>query len=262
MNSAALQPPNWNRHRWLVLLPLIFLAQIALIYFLGNRGENSRVLAQATTSVRLFTRPITEAQFAETFLASDPTLFAAANPHGFSGAAWLQIPKRNYDLSEQTETPFWLALNPQQLGNSLDEFVSTNFIAPVPMAENSAPKVFASLPLDLPDNAQTNSQLRIEGDLVARPLTRSPELQAWANSEILSNTVAQIAVNQAGAVVAARLLARSGLPEADHTALALARQLSFAPGGKADATWGKLIFDWQTVPVTTENSTNGIPAAK
>jgi hypothetical protein len=259
MNSAALQPPNWNRHRWLILFPLIFLAQVALIYFLGNRGESPAAVSISKASVQLFTQPITETQFSETFLADDPTLFAAANLHGFSGEAWLKIPRRNYDLSEQIEAPFWLALNPQQLGNSLAQFVRTNALAPVPIVESAAPKVFASPILDLSENAKTNSQFHIEGDLVSRRLIEWPELKPWANSEILSNTVAQIAVNQGGVVVAARLLSRSGLPEADRAGLALARELRFAPSGKADAMWGKLIFDWQTVPTVTENSTNGSP---
>ena len=253
MNSAALEPATWKTPRWLFLLTVVFASQLLLIYLLSARKRTSVRPPPARASIQLFTGQLTEAEFSKAFLASDPTLFARANPHGFSGAAWLKVPERNYDLSERTELPFWLSLNSEQLGNDITQFVRTNAMAPVSLSEISAPKILASPILDLTSGAKSNSQFRVEGDLVRRKLIDVPKLQSWATNEILSNTVAQIAVDGRGTVLSARLLSRSGSAEADSAALDTARNVQFIPNGKSEMVWGELIFDWHTIPVAVTN---------
>jgi TonB family protein len=258
MSSAAIEPVGWKAHHWLFLLALIFGSQVLLIYLLSARTHiPSHPLTATSASIQLVTEPFNESELSEMFLGSDPTLFAMANPHGFSGAAWLKVPERNYDLSEQPESPFWLALNPTQLGASLGQFVQTNVMALLSMPENFTPKIFASPNMELIVNAKSNSQWRIEGDLSTRSLIEEPQLKPMASSEILSNSVAQIAVDKSGMVVAVRLLSRSGSPEVDRAALALAREVRFVPSENRDLVWGKLVFDWHTVPVATTNSPAG-----
>lgn len=255
MNSAPVEPVIWKAPRWLFLFALIFGSQVLLIYLLSaNARSASRPILAPSPSIQLITEPINDSKFSEIFLASDPTLFAMANPHGFSGEAWLKVPKRNYNLSDRVEVPFWLPLNSGQLGSGIAQFVRTNVVVPLSITENVAPKIFVSQFLDSSSNAKSNSQLRIEGDLALRKLIDSPELKTWAHTEILSNTVAQIAVDKSGTVISVRLLSRSGLAEADRAALTVAREIRFGPSGKSDATWGRLVFDWHTVPATLTNS--------
>ncbi|MEO5804455.1 MAG: hypothetical protein ABIR24_13095 [Verrucomicrobiota bacterium] len=253
MNSPALEPVTWNAPRWLLLLTLVFGSQLLLIYLLSARERASVRPPPARASVQLFTARLTESEFSKTFLASDPTLFARANSHGFSGAAWLKVPERNYDLSERAELPFWLALNSEQLGNGVDRFLRTNATTPISLSEIAAPKILASPILDLTINAKSNSQFRVEGELVRRQLIDVPKLQSWATNEILSNTVAQVSVDGRGTVFSPRLLSRSGSVEADRAALETARNLQFVPNGKSEIIFGKLIFDWHTVPVVMTN---------
>jgi len=248
----------------MVLLAVVFGLQLVLIFWLSTRSTVAPdSLPSSASKVVLVTRPLDPMEFSKTFLASDPTLFAIPNAHGFSGGAWLKTTERDYDVSEHTESPFWLALDTKQLGNSAEQFVRTNARPTIAIAENPVSKIFSSLPfVDLRENARTNSQLRIEGEIAARKLIDLPKLQSWATNEILSNTIAQIAANQRGEVVVARLLSRSGLAEADGAALDLARQLRFAPIEKSELTWGKVVFDWFTVPLPAINSTNELPQPK
>lgn len=255
---------TWKTARWLVLLAFIFGLQLLLIFWLSDRSPVGTGPATLPDSqMVLVTRPLNQMELSKTFLASDPTLFAIPDAHGFSGGAWLKTVERDYDVSEHTESPFWLALDIGELGKSAEQFVRTNARPPIAIAENPMSKIFGSLPfVDLRENAQTNSQFRIQGEIASRKLMDSPELKSWAHSEILSNTVAQIAVNQRGAVVVARLLSRSGLPEADDAALDLARQLRFSPVENSDLAWGKVSFDWFTLPLPTASTTNELPQSK
>jgi TonB family protein len=253
MNSTALEPATCKPQWWLFILALVFVSQLLLIYLLSGRERPSVRPAPARMSIQLFTGQLTESEFSKIFLASDPTLFARASPHGFSGAAWLSVPERNYDLSQRTESPFWLALNSENLGDVVTRFVRTNVIAPLSLAEISAPKILISPILDLPSGVKSNSQFRVEGDLRLRELIEVPKLQSWATNGILSNTVVQIAVDGRGAVVSPRLLSRSGSADADRSALDTARNVQFVPNGKNETTWGKLIFDWHSIPAATTN---------
>jgi TonB family protein len=68
---------------------------------------------------------------------------------------------------------------------------------------------------------------------------------------LLANSVVEVAVDPAGQVVDARLLApRSGSAEADNTALALAHGLRFKPVGSPAPVWGRAVFEWQTLEPT------------
>ena len=254
MTSSA--PSSWKAQGWLAAVAAIFLLQFLFIYFLSARSHGSTRLPSTPFLLQISSAPLTEANFSKVFLASDPALFALPGTHGFSGAAWLKNPVRSYDagnLFEQKEPPFWLTLNVGQLGNGINQFVRTNTVAPMLRAEDSAPRIQTRL-LIVADETKTNSQLRIEGELAARQLLSSQELASWPHTNILSNTVAQVAVNQNGLVILSRLLWKSGSEQADRSAMETARQFQFVRD-KRPIVWGNLIFDWHTLPIDATNAT-------
>ena len=109
--------------------------------------------------------------------------------------------------------------------------------------------------------------MRVEGELAGRRLLKPIELPSWPHTEILTNSIVQIIVDADGWTISpGALLSGSGLNEADQYALRLARVARFEsvrPLGPAHATnpasrpmWGKLIFEWQTVPFSNAPPTN------
>jgi hypothetical protein len=254
MNSVVLEPATWKMPRWLSMLVLIFVSQLLLIYLLSARGNvTARTLSIQPVSVQIYTEQLGESEFSKELLVNDPTLFAMANPRSFSGAAWLKAPTRNYDLAAPAEKPFWLKLDSSQLGSGIAQFVRANAVAPLPTQESSAPIILA---LQIPDptiNIKNSSRLRVEGDLASRDLIERPQLQSWAHSEIVSSTIAQVLVDGRGMVLSAKLLSRSGLADADRTTLEIVRNLQFTPNGEREPVWGKIIFDWHTIPTAQTN---------
>ena len=258
MNTASSEPLTWSRSRWCCFFFLVFATQILLIFLLSSRkNHSSPAPVAARTAFQLVSWHPGETRLIESVLDSDPSLFAMATAQGFSGAAWLNQTRRNYGLSEQQEKPFWLALNPSQLGNSLGQFVRTSFNAPASFEQDSPLAVQISTIPDPTVTTRTNSQFRIEGNLAAR-LLEVPQLKSWATNEIVNQTEVQIGVDQDGLVISARLLAKSGSPEANRSALEVARRLSFSRVQPSGVAWGKTIFHWHTVPMS---GTNAVPKA-
>jgi TonB family protein len=110
----------------------------------------------------------------------------------------------------------------------------------------------------------TRSGLRVEGDLAARQLLTVPELPSRTNTDLVGSSVVQVMVDGDGQTISAVLLAGSGDRETDHYALELARHVRFnslrvnGPDRlmekAAPLTWGKLVFDWHTVPPPPSNA--------
>ena len=98
-----------------------------------------------------------------------------------------------------------------------------------------------------PEVVRTQSLFEIQGELAGRQINGPAVLRAWPNTQLLSNSVVQIAVDSAGQVIAARLLARSGSVEADGNAVEQARRLRFRPVPSPTPVWGKAVFEWHTV---------------
>jgi hypothetical protein len=101
----------------------------------------------------------------------------------------------------------------------------------------------------------TQSVLRIEGQLTQRPLLASVNLPVWGHSEVVADSVVQLAVHPNGATVSARLTASCGLSVADQYAVSVAKAAQFRPldAGQAGAaqsplplTWGVMVFQWRT----------------
>lgn len=167
----------------------------------------------------------------------------------------------SYTQKDWTEPPAWLAVNQNELGETFTKLMSINLWPPALVAGKPMPGSI------IPDFARidfpmaTTSHWRIEGELAARRLLEPLPMQAWAHTQLLTNSVVQLAVDDQGFAFSTRLLGTCGLPAADKYALELANQARFEPQavktkGEHAFTWGKIVFQWQTVPPP---ATNNVP---
>jgi outer membrane biosynthesis protein TonB len=158
-----------------------------------------------------------------------------------------------------------LDLDTASLGQSFLSLAESNKGAPMLIADKPLP---FPRPEFVPTNAPavTRSQVRFEGEVARRSLLSPLTLPPQTNSDVLTNTVVQVLVDAGGDVQSRALLSSSGSSEADGVGLRLAANARFelvAPAAETGnpfsrVTWGKMIFQWQTVP---RPATNGFPAA-
>jgi hypothetical protein len=235
---------------WLAI-GLVFAAQVAVLYWLGNPPP-------------VKPRPIAIAPVVhmagegsrELLALQDPTLFVLPHRENFSGPAWLNVPPRKFSSTNWTEPPRPLELSPQALGAAFVEFIRTN--APPrfqPRIESGLDTARAATP-PMPAISMP-SRLRVEGDLARLRLLTQFHLPPQTNSELLSNTVVQIVVDSNGNPFSSVIWTRSGSPDADLLALTnYSKAIRFAPLEAAALRTvpadkmisGRLIFEWQTVP--------------
>jgi hypothetical protein len=248
MNNAAANPPDekWSRSRWLAVIALVFATHVALIFLFGEKKEAA---PRAVTNVPV----LTLANNADELLAlDDPTLFALPQQRDFAAAAFLNLPPVSQPMNRYTELPRPLPFSADGLGAAFGQFMQTNFIASEPLdfkpvAALSTP----TLPVE-PAPAQ-NSTMQIGGELAQRQLPDQINLTNWPLSDVLAPDKVQLLVDAAGNVVSAVLLESSNYIDAEDKALEVARRLRFAPS--SGLTFGRVIFNWHTVPMTT--TTNG-----
>lgn len=261
MNSAVIEPVRWSRRRWIYAVGGMFLLQAALIYFLAQPAQRPPERPIFRTSIQLATADEAFSKIAGLPGLEDPTLLALPSLAGFSGAAWLKFPTLDYQTAEWVEPPHWLPLDTQSLAITFSQFITTNVIAPVLIADKPLPPLQRYEPNFPNEPLPTQSVARIQGELSRRKLLTPVELQSWAASEILSNTIVQAAVDAVGFTFSATLLSGSGSTNADRHALAEVSNARFRPvrdaGGAADSTrlltWGKWVFQWHTLPVPSTN---------
>jgi len=249
MTSPPVESQSWPRRRWAALIVLVLAGQVGFVFWLAARKTDQPPAPAEGPMIYL-----PADQSADIPGVSDPTLFVLPSSHGFSGPAWMQFPASSYQLGPWTEPPRPLPLAIPQLGATLAEFVRSNQPRPFELALKLAPEVDALgiLPLE-----EVQSTFSIEGDLADRALLSPLKPASWPAAEILTNTVVQIAVDSAGRVFSAALLVKTGSPEANASALNLARSARFqplrwigtrppppAPEGLA---WGKMVFHWHTI---------------
>jgi hypothetical protein len=243
------------------MLAMVFAGQIILIFGLSDRAPLQK-RPPARAPVLQFVGDASS----ELLALLDPTLFALPHRQGFSAQAWrISRPSPETPSASPAEPPEYLALPIPQPGAGFDRFVAANRFALAPPRSESAPDL--ALPNLFSSPLPTApSTVRIEGVLAQRKLLQPFNVPSWPHTEILSNTVVQIVVDTAGRTVSpGALLTGSGLKEADQFALKLARAAHFQPLVASDRiqasdhtgplTWGRLVFEWQTVPVV-ETATN------
>ncbi|MGP8198448.1 MAG: energy transducer TonB [Limisphaerales bacterium] len=255
MNGSPAVCGKWTRGRFWRVFGVLCVVQVGLIWLFGGRERGLGRTAPVPGHFGLVGTPLTAGELTRTFFAIDPTVFPMPSLHGFSERAWLRLP--TYQLPDETEPPAWLTLNTNRLGIDFPPSGRAEAILPSALTDQSAPELDPWPASLAPERVRTNSLFEIEGELAGRLLNAPGGLPSWPSTLLLANSVVQIAVDSAGQVVAARLLApRSGSAEADNTALALARQLRFRPVPSPAPVWGKAVFDWQTL-----EPTNAGPAA-
>jgi TonB family protein len=260
MTTTTVQPQGWPRRRWWLVVAMVMLGQITLIFWLSGIEQKPRTAA-APAHVLL----PAESGAALPGL-SDPTLFVRPNVHGFSGPAWLQIPPLEYQFPDWTEPPRLLPPDTNSLGRAFTDFVATNNSRPVETMPHSEPTM---APLALPQLsfAPTETTVRIEGPLAARPLLSPLAPPPWPASEmILTNTEVVASVARDGMVFSAVVVSGSGSKPADAAACELVRAVRFEPlppdprgpdtllSPAGDLTRGRIIFHWLTVPPPSTNA--------
>jgi hypothetical protein len=268
MNDASANVPTlrlaepkpserWSHQRWLALVALIFAAHIALIFLFG---EKKQVAARAVVNAPT----LKLANDSDELLAlNEPALFALPNPKDFASAVWLKMPDVKQPSFRWTEPPRWLPLPAENLGATFQEFMQTNFFAAYQFHFKPQPELSEPVLPVQPALAQ-NSTLQIEGALAQQRLLNEINLPSLPYNDVIAPSKVQMLVDGAGNVVSAVLLpsensleALSHYDVADQHALEIARTMRFEPAPRL--TFGKLIFNWHTVPLATTNSPAASP---
>jgi hypothetical protein len=251
MTGQVLQPVRWSRRRWTVTIVSLLLAQLALVSYFGERSHLLPRAVRSRTALHLAFDPLSTKQLAD-LATVDPALFALPSLNGFSANGWLRFHEPDYRPEKWTEAPIYLALDAAQLGRGI-ESDETN-AAPWPVsATRMVPETVE--PISLPPlPAPGGSTVQVEDALKTRKLLNFPSLPAWQNDDLLTNTVVQVLVDQAGNAISALLLKSSGLKAADDFGLQTAASARFEPiapvfGSDPARTcvFGRLVFQWQTV---------------
>src|SRR5437773_6757094 len=99
-----LSPAPWPRHRWGLLIALVFAAHVGLIFAFGDRHPIMPRPPGPAPELRLAIGSN------ELLALRDPTLFALPHPKGFAAAAWREISQTGFPPFRWTEPPRWLVL--------------------------------------------------------------------------------------------------------------------------------------------------------
>jgi TonB family protein len=264
VNSRAVEPRAWTQRRWWTVVAALVAAQAGLVFWLGDKSPVRP--RQANNEPTILWVPTFHGELTT---LHDPTLFAWANPHGFSRTAWLEIPSLEYQPFEWTEPPRFLAFRAEQLGEVFRRVVQERSPPPFEVTSKPEPQIF--LPeLEMPASSiPAQSSLRVEGDLAGRRLLSQFNLPSWPASDILSNSVVQVIVDADGQTQSATLLSGSGSKDADDRALDLAKSAEWeplrgqsqqrSPAGIGLLSWGRLVFSWRTVPPAATNAPHASP---
>jgi hypothetical protein len=246
MMSAIHESSSWTRGRFLGVAGVLFVLQVGLLFLFGSRSSPQTLLPPPSVHFRSLGAAVDEAQLMRDYFVGDPAVFPLPNQHGFSGRGWLNQQPLRYQSEIQLEPPAWLTLDTSRLGTNFpalpsgDESILRGLADQLARREEPLPAFLA------PENIATQSIFRLEDGLSDRLLGGVPVLGAWPSPQLLTNSTVQIAVDHFGEVVAARLVGRSGLGEADTDALAKARALRFRPSPSSETIWGEAVFQWQT----------------
>jgi len=242
---------GWSRRRWLLLIALVFAAQLAVIFELGEKQfpppravENVPHLTLADNS-------------SELLALDDPTLFVLPHTNDFTSVVWLKTYTNRAPDFRWPEPPGEL-LSPagENLGAVFARFMQTNVFAQF-SSDFKPPAKLSEPVLPLPPMFADASTLQITGDLAQRKLLTPENLPSWPSPDAIAPSKVQVLADAAGAVVSAVLFPpenRDAVQSdpANRRALELARATRFAPS--SGLTVGQLIFNWRTVPPTATNS--------
>jgi len=261
------ESPRWSKRRWLYSILGLVATQAGIIFWVGQPGPPPQERPIFRTILRLVVDPQDTERIAELTEHEDPTLLALPTFQGFSGPAWLAFTPPDYQPGDPAEPPHWLALRESSFGATFAALLATSAIAPPLVADKPVPRLPRIYePNRPPDPVTSRSRLRVEAALAARPILEPVDLPPWPSSYLLSNSVVQAGVDADGVTVFTALLSQSGSRDADSHALGVASRSRFQaisrPPGTApseDLTWGRLIFQWHTLPLPLTNPGSILP---
>lgn len=258
--------------RWLLAILLLALAQAAVLHLVVHQVKSIRPSTPFTQQLTLAADDQSTGQILRMPWLDMPTLFAIPSLNGFSGGAWLQYRAPPTPENQVNDTPTWLEVQTNQIGRSLTEFTSRNRPEPLSVVERRIPWR-ENLSLEPPQIP--HSELRLQGPIARRRLITPVSLPDWPHTDVLAESHVQVMVDGNGQVLSAVLVDAEGrtlpagglppahLPEADRFALDFASSAQFeklpvtGPATVLDESprieWGRVIFQWQTIPVAVTN---------
>lgn len=258
------RPGTWRR--WLAAVAGVMAAQVAMVAVLERSSLSPPARAAFATRVHLLPPGEIDGSSGAVSARIDPALFALPSLRGFSGAAWLRYPLLDFQPSNASAPPEWLDLDPRSLGAELRSFLLTNIIAPPLLVDEPLPPVLRYEAGASIAPVSPVSRLQVRGALADRTISGPIDLPAWPHYEVISNTVVQVAVDEAGQPFTVTLRVRCGLSAADEYALRFAENLRFepmprtgGPGGRNELTWGDLVFVWRTRAAVATNPPAAFP---
>jgi hypothetical protein len=248
----ATECSGWTRGRLLIVAGAFAVLQTGLILLFGDRSLPPPPARPPAVRFWTLGEPVSDDVLLRQFFAGDPAVFPLPNPRGFSGRAWMDAPRPQFQTEIALEPPAWLNLDAARLGTNFPPAQTGPQSTIADLAQEQPPRV-EPLPVFLkPEIVPAQSAFLLEGELAGHLLGQPPALRSWPSPQLLGNSVVQIAVDPAGEVIAARLEARCGLAEdtnaapADANAVAMARTLRFEPSSRTATRWGRAVFQWQT----------------
>jgi hypothetical protein len=246
MKSDIKERASWTGGRFLGMVGVLLVLQAGLLFLFGDRSRPQPPRGPPAVRFRVLGASVNEDQLLRQYFVGDPAVFPLPNRHGFSGRGWMDQRPVEFQSEKQLESPIWLTNDTARLGTNFPVLASASEPILSDLVGQQS-RYEEPLPLFLgPEMIATQSVFRLELSLSNRLRGTAPVLRSWASPQLLTNSTVQIAVDPAGEVIATRLDARCGLPEADADALAKARALRFRPAPAAGTRWGEAVFQWQT----------------
>jgi hypothetical protein len=113
--GLRLQPGLW------IAVLLVFAAQLAVFFWLGNPPAPARLQPTAAPMIHLSGN-----NWEELLALEDPTLFVLPHRNNFSGAVWIKNATPPFEPANSVEPPEPLQLEPKELGAVFAAFMETN----------------------------------------------------------------------------------------------------------------------------------------
>ena len=236
---------GWGWNKFGAVIVLAFAAHLAFVFLLGTKKP---VAPRAVRNVPVF--QLTEPG-SDLIRLTDPTLFALPHPEDYLAAAESLLPAVLTNVFGYTEPPAFLMPDPAAWGAAFNAFMQTK------RSEAFRPSFKPEPQLVMPRLAMESampqhSTWRMAGQITGRRILNLHNAPTLTLNDVIGPSHVQLLVDQDGNVASAVLLESSGYDAADQQALDLARTLRFAPADRI--MFGRLIFNWHTVPMTSTNA--------
>ena len=257
--ANANAPKRRKARQWIALTLLCLGIHIGLIWFLGGPSARWPAAPQPAPRIQLLADSLLSEQLTSSTELSDPANFALPAVQGFSGFAWLTFVPLQPEFSGSIAPPHWLEVKEDDLANVFERLFPTNPVTTLQIADLPLPPLVGAVPQVEREVLLEASSVRAEGALTARMPSGNIALPPWRSPEILTNTVVQVLLDAEGQCLSSLLLSGCGSKEADTFAQKWVRDLPFKPLRARErlkntelVACGKLIFQWQTLPPSTQ----------